>query len=240
MKRSILLKLILIAAVVFSASCGQPPSVNKNISPTNHNAFNHNSPTNSNIINSTNSNSTNANSAMNHGNMSSHSEEDMAGMESSPDAANQPYDLQFIDTMIQHHQAAVVMAKMVLEKSRNQELRKFAQKIITDQESEIGQMEAWREQWYPYKLDAINMELPGMKDSMKMMLSSEMDKMEAAIGQTFDEYFLKMMTPHHQGAITMAKDALPKIQHPELKTLAQKIIGTQENEMKQMNEWGGK
>jgi uncharacterized protein (DUF305 family) len=237
MKESLSLKLILIAAAVFLASCGQPPTV-RNTSLTNHNAVNHTARSNSNPV--TTSTQTSVNSAINHDDTQSHTETDMEGMESSPDAANQPYDLQFIDTMIQHHQAAVVMAKMVLEKSRNQDLRKFAQKIITDQESEIERMEAWREQWYPYNLDAINMELPGMKDSMRMMLGSEMDKMEASVGQTFDDYFLKMMTPHHQGAITMAKDALTKIEHPELKTLAQKIISNQENEIKQMSEWGGK
>ena len=43
-----------------------------------------------------------------------HSKMDHSAMKSSPDAAKADYDLQFIDTMIVHHQGAVDMAKVEL------------------------------------------------------------------------------------------------------------------------------
>ena len=46
-----------------------------------------------------------------------------------------------------------------------------------------------------------------------------------------------MMTPHHQGAITMAKEALDRAEHTEIKTLANQIIKAQEAEIKQMQDW---
>ena len=46
-----------------------------------------------------------------------------------------------------------------------------------------------------------------------------------------------MVTPHHAGAVTMAKEALMKAEHPEIKTLANQIIKAQEAEIKMMNEW---
>jgi uncharacterized protein (DUF305 family) len=154
--------------------------------------------------------------------------------ESSPDAANAPYDLQFLDTMIEHHQDAVNMAKPIVEKTDNRELKAFAAKIIADQNKEISQMKNWRKKWFAEKPPAMNAEMPGMMDSMKGM---NMKKMEAAGGRLLDMRFLDMMTKHHQGAITMSNEALEKAEHAEIKTLANQIIKAQEAEIKQMQDW---
>jgi uncharacterized protein (DUF305 family) len=154
--------------------------------------------------------------------------------DSSPDAASAPYDLQFLDTMIEHHQGAINMAKPIVEKTENRELKAFAAKIIADQNKEIAQMKTWRSKWFAEKPPAIYMEMPGMADSMRGM---NMKKMEASDGKLLDLRFLDMMTPHHQGAITMAKEALDKAEHPEIKTLANQIIKAQEAEIKQMQTW---
>jgi uncharacterized protein (DUF305 family) len=195
----------------------------------------------------TNSNAMNSNQAtMNHNSMPMNSaNHDMSqmhhtGMQSSPNAASQPYDLQFIDTMTHHHQGAIEMAEMALKKSQNSELKTFAQKIIDDQKKEISQMKDWREKWYAGKPAAMNMEMPGMNDSMKMMMGEGMKKMEAMSGKDFDIHFLDMMTPHHAGAVTMAREALQKAEHPEIKTLANQIIREQEKEIKQMADWKAK
>lgn len=184
----------------------------------------------------------NGNMPMNHNAMPMNANHDMSAMhhgemESSPNAASQPYDLQFIDTMTHHHQGAIDMAKMALTKSQNAELKKFAQKIIDDQNKEISQMKDWRDKWYSGKPPAKNMEMAGMKESMKMMMGDGMKKMEAASGKDFDLMFLDMMKPHHAGAIAMAKDALGKAEHQEIKTLSDQIIKAQEAEIKQIDAW---
>jgi uncharacterized protein (DUF305 family) len=45
------------------------------------------------------------------------------------------------------------------------------------------------------------------------------------------------MIPHHEGAVTMAQDALKKSQRPEIKKLAQAIITSQDAEINQMKQW---
>lgn len=162
----------------------------------------------------------------------------MAGMDnmmkSSPDAASAPYDLQFIDTMSMHHQSAVDMAKMAEMKAEHAELKALAKSIVSDQQKEIGEMKAWRDGWYPGKPQAMNMEMPGMMDAMKGM---DMGKMNSATGNAFDLMFIDKMTAHHAGAVTMAKEALTKAEHPEIKTLAQQIIAAQQKEIEQMSKW---
>jgi uncharacterized protein (DUF305 family) len=136
--------------------------------------------------------------------------------------------------MIEHHQDAVIMAKPIVEKTDNAELKAFAAKIIADQNKEITQMKNWRKKWFAGKPAAMNAEIPGMMDSMRGM---NMKKMEAAGGKQLDLRFLDMMTKHHQGAITMSNEALDKAEHAEIKTLANQIIKAQEAEIKQMQDW---
>jgi len=220
MKTIILTVVISMAAIAFAA-CGQ--NATNNNSAMNHGGMNHNSMnSNSMNMNGMNHNSMNMNSNMNHSNM-----------KSDANAASAPYDLQFIDTMTAHHSGALDMAKMVDGRTQNADLKKFAAQIIKEQEKEIAEMKDWREKWFKGAPRAINMEMPGMMDSMKM----DMSKLSGAKDKAFDLMFIEMMTAHHTGAVSMAKEALTKSEKPEIKTLAGNIIKAQEAEIKMMNEW---
>jgi uncharacterized protein (DUF305 family) len=155
--------------------------------------------------------------------------------------ANANYDLRFIDSMIPHHQGAVIMAQEVIQKSKRPELIKLAKTIVTEQKKEIDQMQQWRKQWYP-KASAtpimwhteMNHEMamtPAHKQSM--MMSMSLGKADDG----FDRRFLDAMIPHHQGAVTMGKDALQKSKRPELQKLAQNIITSQQLEIDRMTQW---
>jgi uncharacterized protein (DUF305 family) len=175
-------------------------------------------------------------SAMNH-DMSNMQGHDMMNMNSDPNAAEQPYDLQFLDSMAHHHDGAVTMAKMVLGKTERPELKAFAQKIIDDQTKEKEYLKKLRDEWYPGKPSAVNMEMSGMIGGMKMMNGEHMKEMGEMEPNHFDGHFLKMMIAHHEGAITMAKEAEQKAEHPELKKLSADIIKAQQPEIDQMKKW---
>ena len=102
----------------------------------------------------------------------------------------------------------------------------FLQKVIDDQEKEIELMKKWRGEWYPGKPSALNMEMPGMKMSS-----------HAVAAEFNDLEYIDMMIPHHEGAVLMAKEALQKAEHDEVKKLASAIIDAQESEIKKMKEW---
>lgn len=52
-------------------------------------------------------------------------------------------DVDFVKGMIPHHQGAVDMAKILLEKGKDPELRQLAKDIIASQEKEITMMQRW-------------------------------------------------------------------------------------------------
>lgn len=175
-------------------------------------------------------------SKVNH-DMSNRPGRDMMNMNSDPNAAQQPFDLQFLDSMIHHHNGAIMMAQSVLGKTVRLELKTFAQKIIDDQTKEIGYMRQLREQWYKGKPSAVNMEMPGMVGGMKMMKGEHMREMDEMEPSRFDNHFLTMMIAHHEGAVTMSKEAQEKGEHPEIKKLAGQIIKAQQPEIEQMKKW---
>jgi uncharacterized protein (DUF305 family) len=55
-------------------------------------------------------------------------------------------DVDFVRLMIPHHQAAIDMAKTQLLYGKDPQMRRLAQEIITDQQSEIELMQRWLKQ----------------------------------------------------------------------------------------------
>jgi uncharacterized protein (DUF305 family) len=55
-------------------------------------------------------------------------------------------DVNFVRLMLPHHQAAIEMAKTQLLHGKDPQLRRLAQEIITDQQSEIQLMQLWLKQ----------------------------------------------------------------------------------------------
>lgn len=63
------------------------------------------------------------------------------------DKKGDAFDSLFIAHMIEHHQAAVDMAKLSEQNAKHEEIKQLARDIITAQEKEIQQMRAWQQQW---------------------------------------------------------------------------------------------
>ncbi len=58
-------------------------------------------------------------------------------------------DVDFVRLMLPHHQAAIDMAKTQLLYGTDAQMRRLAQEIITDQQSEIELMQRWLKQREP-------------------------------------------------------------------------------------------
>ena len=74
---------------------------------------------------------------------------------------------------------------------------------------------------------------PGLMDAM-----SRMDKsIPKDSAGSVDADFVRMMIPHHQSAVDMAKVELAKGKDPQLRKLATRIIASQRKEITQMKMW---
>ena len=170
-----------------------------------------------------------------HGGTMDHS----ASMELGPVDAE--YDLRFVDAMTPHHEGAVAMAKEAQQKSQRPEIQKLAADIISAQNQEITELKQWRQAWYPKASAqpvAWNAQMgQAMPMSSEQRKSMTMNMNLGAADAEFDLRFINAMIPHHEGAVTMAKDALNKSKRPEIQKLAQGIIKSQEDEIQQMQQW---
>jgi uncharacterized protein (DUF305 family) len=155
--------------------------------------------------------------------------------------ADANYDLRFIDGMRSHHQGAVAMAKLAQQKSQHPEIKQLADNIIKTQTKEIAQMQQWRQAWYPQaskELVAYGGEGKSVIPmSEQQSQSMKMVKYLGAADPKFDLRFMDAMLAHHEGALTMAQNALAKSKRPEVKQLAQDIITSQQAEIDQMKQW---
>ncbi len=176
---------------------------------------------------------------MNHGSGMHHTSDMNHNMDLGP--ADADYDLRFIDAMTPHHQGAVEMAKEAQQKSKRPEIKKLAEEIIKAQNKEIAELKQWRTAWYPKAPSTPTAWHAQMNHTMAM--SPEQSKamrmdMDLGAGDAeFDLRFINAMIPHHEGAVTMAQDALSKSKRPEIKKLAQSIISSQQKEIEQMKQW---
>ena len=72
-----------------------------------------------------------------------------------------------------------------------------------------------------------------MQDAMQHMQHG----MDMPSSGDTDTDFARMMIPHHQGAIDMARTELAQGKDPELRQLAEEIIAAQEKEIAFLEEW---
>jgi len=165
-------------------------------------------------------------------------------------ASAAPFDQQFIDMMVPHHQAAVEMAKIAQQRAERPEVKQLAGAIIRSQDAEIKQMKEWRKTWYGSDqtppLNKMPM-VPGMSSggtqghtmsggATTMDMAADVERLGKA-GAPFERYFIDEMIPHHQSAIGAAKAAETRAQKPEIKNLAKQIIADQQREIEQMQQW---
>lgn len=141
-------------------------------------------------------------------------------------SANSQYsttDLMFAEMMIPHHQQAVTMSDLALERSSNPDIRTLAEAIRDAQAPEIEQMRSW---------GATGEEHMGHQ-MMGMLSDDELATLEAAQGAEFDRLFLEGMIKHHEGAIDMAQMILAS-KNDEVRALGETIVSTQTAEIASM------
>ena len=179
----------------------------------------------------------------------------MTSMQSNTGAAKTaPFDQQFIDMMVPHHEGAVEMARIAEQRSQRPEIRQMATDILRTQASEIEQMKAWRKAWFGSDQTPPMSKMPmvegmptpssgghggmgsGAAASQTMDMAADVEKLRVA-PDPFDRAFIDAMIAHHGDAIAAGKAASTRAQREEIKMLARAIVAAQEQEVDQLRQW---
>ncbi|MFC9249123.1 DUF305 domain-containing protein [Streptomyces sp. NPDC057136] len=139
-------------------------------------------------------------------------------------------DFRYAQMMIEHHAQALVMTDLVADRAGSSSVKRFADRIASGQKPEIAAMEGWlknnggdkRKQTHDHST------MPGMATE------AQLKELRAARGKAFDELFLKLMITHHQGAITMATEALSEGNDIPVEEMATDVVAQQTVEIDRM------
>ncbi|MFC6084095.1 DUF305 domain-containing protein [Sphaerisporangium aureirubrum] len=139
-------------------------------------------------------------------------------------------DIRFIQDMIVHHRQALDMSAAAPTRASSDAVKRLAARIADVQGPEINAMIRWLRQQEQRVPDhhAAHDGMPGMATP------EQMAQLRAATGADFDRLYVKLMTAHHMGAITMAAGELEKGSHTIAMELASDISVTQAAEINRM------
>lgn len=146
-------------------------------------------------------------------------------------------DVAFTNEMIMHHQQAIEMADLVLDKDGvDPDVITLAENIKAAQQPEIDLMQSWLETWGEPTMNMGDMDGMDHGGGGMMMSDDDMNALDAATGAEASSLFLEQMIVHHQGAIDMAEQEIENGKNPDAIELANKIVDDQTAEIQKMQE----
>ncbi|MFI6265022.1 DUF305 domain-containing protein [Micromonospora sp. NPDC051006] len=141
-------------------------------------------------------------------------------------------DIRFVTKMIPHHEQALVMARLVADRSENPQFRIIADRILAAQEPEIKTLEAWlTDRGLPRDSGTEHQHTMG-----GMQSADALNRLTALRGVEFDRLFVSMMTEHHQGAIDMADEVLALGVDNIINEMASSVVVEQGAEINRMRQ----
>ncbi|AEF40489.1 DUF305 domain-containing protein [Hoyosella subflava] len=138
-------------------------------------------------------------------------------------------DIEFAQGMIPHHEQAVEMSDIILDKDNiDPRVEALAEEIKAAQEPEIEMLEGWLEAWGADTTPEMDHDMHGMMGEDDLAALRDAEGVEAA------RLFLEQMIVHHEGAVVMAEAETLTGSNPEALELAQEIADTQRAEIDSM------
>ena len=162
-------------------------------------------------------------------------------------------DVAFATDMIQHHAQALSMVDLTLDRPLDPEVQSLAEDVRAAQAPEIETMADWLTTWgeeVPETMrDHVNSghDMGDMSENMEemedmdrgddmpgMMTAEDMDALENASDEEFQDMWLEMMIEHHEGAVEMAETEQAEGRFEDAVDLAGRIVEAQTEEIATM------
>lgn len=158
------------------------------------------------------------------------------------------FDLAYIDMMIPHHGSIIALAEVAQTSLTDQRLIDMAADIIESQTVEMQELQTLRDQFYPEAMmgdpndhDSMHSAFPSLAtwsvpmDQWGNVMSAEWQVSTFCAADNPDLAFVQQTIPHHEMAILVSQDALTMAVHPEIKTIAERVIPAQQAEIDLLN-----
>ena len=158
---------------------------------------------------------------------------------STPDASS--VDVGFLRDMADHHDQAVRLALLELDRGTSPALKGMALDTVALQRHELGLMEARLVDWGHGRGDLPRqamrwMGMPTPVDRMPGMANAaDIASLAAAEGVDVDRQFVRLMTAHHVGGLHMAEQAAQHARTAAVRELAERIAKTQRLEVVELD-----
>lgn len=146
-------------------------------------------------------------------------------------------DVTFAQMMIPHHQQAIEMAELSGSRASDTQIKELSAAIEQAQGPEINTLRGWLKGWGKPASPSMEHSMPGMDHGAGgsgmsgIMSDKEMAELKAAKGTDYDKKFARLMTAHHNGAISMAEKEQKDGRNASAKKLAGDIIKGQTAEV---------
>ncbi|MDQ0797885.1 uncharacterized protein (DUF305 family) [Streptomyces sp. B1I3] len=139
-------------------------------------------------------------------------------------------DFRYARMMIDHHEQALVLTALVPGRAASASVERLAERISAGQKPEIGAMEGWLKNngGHGHEEAHEHSAMPGM------VTEAQLERLRAARGKAFDKLFLELMITHHQGAVTMATEALADGNDVLVEEMANDVVAQQSVEIDRM------
>jgi uncharacterized protein (DUF305 family) len=143
------------------------------------------------------------------------------------------YDRTFMRRMASHHVQGIEVARLAVVRSQDAHLRALANLMVAAQSGENRLFGQWWRSWFHEPLPPAS---PAECAAMPGMLSAQqMSELQDTHGKAFDALFVRLMSIHHLGAVTMADAAMKRAEDVRVRLMADAIRHEQAGEIALMH-----
>jgi len=134
--------------------------------------------------------------------------------------------------MLPHHEQAVTTSDILLRTSGlDPRVMALAEQIRAAQQPEIETMKGWSRAWGQPEPTGGGMGDIHAGGADGMASEADLEELDRADGELAQKRYLQLMTPHHQGAVEMARAEIVDGKDPGAVQPARDVVTTQEHEI---------
>lgn len=143
------------------------------------------------------------------------------------DASGARFEVRFMTGMVDHHEMAMEMGEICLDKAVHSELVSMCEDVIATQTAEREDLLTWLSTWY------------GVSHEPQMTPGQErqMDKLMELSGADFEVAFMESLIRHHALAVVRAERCRDQGGHASLLAMCGDIVAAQSAEISMLQTW---